>query len=169
MPHHGSFTVDATEGAVATVSAGDALLILWKSAASVPRIDWLTERAVAHIGERRRSIVAMQLLLPSATPPGLREVGAVRRGLQAVGPHARSLVVVPLGDAAWQSVVRSVMRAGLAVIGQSDRIRVADSPHCALDHLAAVSSDATPPRSSLEAAVDVLFTSLGEAPRGPRA
>ncbi len=165
----GSFRVDTTEGGVATVSAGDALLILWKAGANVPRIRWVTGRAVAHIGERPRSIVAVQLLLPSATPPGPREVGAVRDGLRAVGPHARRLVVVPLGDAAWQTVVRSVMRAGLAIVGQSERIKVADSPRGAFDALAEVSSEATPPRASLESAVDALFASLGEPALGPRA
>jgi hypothetical protein len=163
-----AFKVDAADGGVATISTGDALLILWKSGANVPRIRWVTERAVAHIGERPRSIVALQLLLPSATPPGLREVSAVRSGLHVVGPHARRLVVVPLGDAAWQSVVRSVMRAGLAVIGQSERIKIANDPRHAFAQLTEVASESTPATDSLVTAVEALFAPLGEAPVGLR-
>ncbi len=149
---------------VATVAVGDALQILWRSGATAPRIRWVNDRAIELIERSPDGIVAAQFLLASATPPGLREVSPVRESLQRVQPRSRRLVVVPLGDAAWQSVVRSVMRAGLALLGQSERIKVASNEGEARTLLGQAASAHTPDEASLEAAYRSLFVAL-DAPR----
>lgn len=158
--------VDVHDG-VALLRAGDVLLTLWTSAASASRIRWVHERAVDLIRQSPDGIVAVQLLLPSATPPGLGEVAEVRAGMREIGPHARRLIAVPLGGARWRSVVRAVMRAGVTLVGQAERIKIADSPAEALDLIAEVSSGATPTRPPLERALRALFVALGEPPPGP--
>lgn len=154
---------------VATVAAGDALLILWRSGATAPRIRWVNDRAVSLIEQSPDGIVAVQFLLSSATPPGPREIAPVRESLQRVQPRSRVLVVVPLGDSGWQTVVRSVMKAGLAVLGQSDKIKVASHPTEAFALARAAASPRTPEPAVLEARCAALFAALGVAPPAARA
>lgn len=145
---------------VATISVGDALLILWKSGANAQRIRWVNDRAIALIERCPDGIVAAQFLLSTAAPPGLREVSPVRESLQRVQPRSRVLVVVPLGDSAWQSIVRSVMKAGLAILGQSERIKVARDATEAFAKLAAAGSPRTPSEPSLIAQLEALMIAL---------
>ncbi len=147
---------------VATAAAGDVMLVLWQSGAKAARIRWVNERALALIAKYPQGIAAAQFLLPSATPPGLGEVGEVRVALRAIAPHARRLIVVPLGSATWQSVVRGVMRAGLALLGQSERIKVAASASEALLLLDEMASGNSPARSDLDGALRMLFRALGD-------
>lgn len=132
------------------------------------RIRWVRDRAVARTVWHPSGIVVLQLLLPTATPPGPGELGEIRRGLQVIGPRARSLVLAPLGDGRWHDVVRTLLRAGLVVMRRSDRIRVVDSLPEALDHWAAVTSEATPSAEQLADALDDLFAAAG-APAPGRA
>lgn len=145
---------------VATVSVGDALLILWKSGANAARIRWVNDRAVELIERSPDGIVAAQFLLPSATPPGLREVTPVRESLRRVQPRSRLLVVVPLGDSGWQSIVRSVMKAGLAILGQSDRIKVARDGAEAFALLSAAATARTPTAPAMALQFEALSLAL---------
>jgi hypothetical protein len=156
-------TVDVFDG-VATICAGDTLLALWSTPARAARIRHVSARTVELIARHPGGIAAAQLLLPSASPPGLSEVSAVREALRVILPSARRLVTVPLGDARWQSIVRGVMRAGLTLLGQSQRVKVAATPEEALALLGEASSEATPSRAALTASVAALFTALGEPP-----
>lgn len=158
------FHVEVRDG-VAGTTVGDALLVVWSSGATAARVRWVHERARELIERSPDGIVAAQFLLPSARPPGLGEVGAVRAGLRTVLPRSRRLVVVPLGDAAWQLVVRGVMRAGLALLGQSERIKVAPSAPGAVELLIEARSSSTPDGVTLHAAFDALVAELVEQPR----
>ncbi len=109
-------------------------------------------------------IVVLQLLLPTATPPGMGELGEIRRGLQVIGPHARSLVLAPLGDGRWHSMVRTLLRTGLVVMRRNEPIRVASSLPDALDLWTTTASRATPPVHHLADALDGLFAAVGAPP-----
>ncbi len=135
---------------IAQISVGDVFLVAWRSGATAARIDWVHERVRRHLARNADDMVSAQFLLSSATPPGLGEVGSVRAGLRTVLPRARRLVVVPLGDAAWVSVVRGVMRAGLALPGQSELIKVAPSAAAAMKLLGDARSPVTPPSEALQ-------------------
>jgi hypothetical protein len=155
--------VDVFDG-VATVCVGDTLLVLWRTAACDSRIRHVSARTVGLIARYPGGIAAAQLLLPSASPPGLSEVGAVREALRSILPKARRLVTVPLGDSRWKAVVRTVMRAGLALLGQSERIKVAATQAEALELLVAAGGDTAPGRAELAGALEALFAALGERP-----
>ena len=145
---------------VASVTVGDTLLTLWKAPARAARIRHVTEVASALVRGREGSIAACQFLLPSASPPRMQERAEISAGIDLVMPRARRLVTTPLGDAAWQSVVRGVMRAGLFLIGQSTLVKVASSPAEAFGLLGQVSSAETPGAEALAAALDALHDAL---------
>jgi hypothetical protein len=158
---HAAPVVDVFDG-VATVFAGDTLLALWSAPARDARIRHVSARTTALIAQHPMGIAAAQILLPSASPPGLSEVGAVREAMRVVLPKARRLVTVPLGDARWQSAVRGVMRAGLMMVGQSRLVKVVATPEEALTLLVDSGTAATPGRDSLTASLASLFAALGE-------
>lgn len=146
---------------VAAIAMGDTLLTLWQAPARSARIRRVTELTAALLERTSGTIVACQFLLPTASPPRLRERADISAGLDVVLPRARRLVTTPLGDAAWQSVVRAVMRAGIAIIGKAKLVKVASDPASAFDLLGQVASDASPDRASLERALDALHGALG--------
>lgn len=145
---------------VASITLGDTLLTLWQAPARAARIRHVTEVASALVRARAGSIAACQFLLPSASPPRLQERADISAGLDVVMPRARRLVTTPLGDATWQSMVRSVMRAGLFLIGQSTRVKVASSATEAFELLDQVSTEESPGRDALEAALRSLYDAL---------
>lgn len=145
---------------VASVALGDTLLTLWQRPARGERIRHVTSVASRLLEGTPESIVACQFLLPSAGPPRLQERADIRAGLDLVLPRARRLVTTPLGDATWHAVVRGVMRAGLAILGQSKLVKVAAGPAEAFALLGEVSSPATPDRATLDAAFEALHRAL---------
>ena len=145
---------------VASVALGDALLTLWQAPARAARIRHVTGVAAALLDRAPGSIVACQFLLPSASPPRLQERSEISAGLDVVMPRARRLVTTPLGDAAWQAVVRSVMRAGLFLIGQSTLVKVAANPAEAFELLGQVSTEESPGQHELEGALHALYDAL---------
>lgn len=145
---------------VASVAVGDALLTLWQRPARVARIEHVTRVAAGLLERRPGSIVACQFLLPSAGPPGLGERAAIAAGLDLVLPRARRLVTTPLGDAAWHALVRGVMRAGVALLGQARVVKVAATPDEAFGLLGDVASESTPDPAALAAAFEALRSAL---------
>jgi hypothetical protein len=145
---------------VASVAIGDTLLTLWQAPARAARIRHVTEVASALVRTRPGTIAACQFLLPSASPPRLQERSEIRAGLDVVMPRARRLVTTPLGDATWQSMVRSVMRAGLFLIGQSTLVKVASSATEAFELLGQVSTGESPGHDELEGALRSLYGAL---------
>lgn len=148
---------------VASVTLGDVLLTLWSEPARDARIRHVTRVASELIARTEGSIMAAQFLLARAGPPRLGERAAIQEGIDVVLPRARRLVTTPLGDAAWHAVVRGVMRAGVALLGQAKVVKVASSPAETFALLAASSSALTPPVEALTSGFEALRASL--APR----
>lgn len=146
---------------VAAVTVGDALITLWQRPARVARIEHVTAVAAELLAKTPGTIVACQFLLPSAGPPRLQERAAIQAGLDVVLPRARRLVTTPLGDATWHAVVRGVMRAGVALLGQARVVKVASTPDESFALLAAVASPETPDVAAMAAAYAALREALG--------
>lgn len=146
---------------VASVAAGDVLLTLWHAPARRERVrrvtEWTEELLVATTG----SIAACQFLLPSASPPDGPARAEAVEGFRLVESKARRLITVPLGDAVWHDVVRTILRAAVKVWGRSDLIKIASSAGEAFELLAEVATPASPGRAELESAFESLRGSLG--------
>lgn len=81
--------------------------------------------------------------------------------MDVILPRARRLVTVPLGDAAWQSVVRGVMKAGLFLLGQAALVKVAADPAEAFGMLGQVATAESPGREEMERMLAELRAGLG--------
>jgi hypothetical protein len=149
---------------VASVTFGDTLLTLWRSPARAPRIRHVVDVTSGLLARSPGTFMACQFLLPSASPPGLGERGAIAEGLDIVMPRARRLVTTPLGDAAWSTVVRGVLRAGVVLLRQAKLVKVAGTPDEAFDLLAEDASATSPARETLALGLAALHEALGVPP-----
>lgn len=146
---------------VASITLGDALLTLWTEPARDARIRHVTLVATELLARTEGTIVAAQFLMPSAGPPRPRERTAIQEGIDAVFPRARRLVTTPLGDAAWQAVVRGVMRVGVTLLGQAKVVKVASNAAETFALIRGSASEVTPPVEALAAGFDALRAALG--------
>ncbi len=158
-------TVECIDG-VASIALGDTLITLWQAPARTERIRHVTEVAQRLVAQTSGTIMACQFLLPSASPPRMQERAAIKAGMDVILPRARRLVTIPLGDAAWQSVVRGVMKAGLFLLGQSALVKVASGPVEAFEMLGQVATAQSPTREEMERALEALRASVTGEPRG---
>jgi hypothetical protein len=149
---------------VAGLTLGDTLLTLWQTPARPERIRQVTEWTEALIAETPGTIAACQFLLSTASPPNSAARAEALRGFRLVEPHARRLITVPLGDAVWHSIVRGIIRAGVAAWGRHKLIKVAASRAEAFDLLTEIATPRSPGRAELEAGLAALDAALGGAP-----
>ncbi len=146
---------------VAGITMGDVFLALWQSPARRERIRTVTGWTRSLMEETDGLIIACQFLLPCASPPDRAGRAEVRRGFRIVETRARRLITVPIGNAMWQGVVRSIIRAAIAVWGRSKLIKIAGSEDEAYGMIEQVGSDKTPNRQRLKAGLAALFQALG--------
>ncbi len=144
---------------VAFVVHGDVVLTLWKEPARVARGRWLfdaTERGIAERG----SFVLIQLILPSSSPPDgpMRAESSVR--IKRWGERLRRVVSIPLGDALWISVVRTIMRAMFILQRNATTQVVASDIASGLRLVRDVSSVETPSFEALKSDIAALFVAL---------
>ncbi len=156
-----SSKVEVFDG-VAFTTRGDVVLALWKEPARIHRAKWLFDRVDRVIAEQPDGVLAAYLILPSSSPPDGPARAENQRRIQSIGASFRCLLLVPIGDALWMSLVRTVMR-GVAILTGNKSLGVANGVADALDKLLLAKSGRTPSRSELEGAVAELFTALGVA------
>jgi len=151
---------------VAGVAIGDMSIGLWRTPARRERIRTVMSWTEEHLRETDGTIAACQFLLPSASPPDGPGRAETWRGFKIVEPRARRLVTIPLGDRRWFGVVSAIIRAGIAVWGRGQLIKIASSEKQAFDLLLQVASPQSPTRAQLEEGLDLLHDALGvERPR----
>jgi hypothetical protein len=159
-----SAKVEVFDG-VAFTTRGDVVLALWKEPARIHRSKWLFDHVDRVIAEQPDGVLAAYLILSSSSPPDGPTRAENQRRIQNIGTSFRRLLLVPIGDALWMSIVRTVMR-GVAIITGNKNLAIANGVADALDKLLLAKSDRTPPRRELEAAIRELFDALGVAHPG---
>jgi hypothetical protein len=156
--------VKSSDG-MAFLSAGDVFLVIWKEPSREHRIRWLFDQVDAAIATQPGGIIGMQLVLPTSSPPDGPARAENYKRMREIGPRMRRVVTVPLGDALWVTLVRTIMRGLMLVTGQSKMQFVADNEEQGYDLLYEAASPATPTRKMLSAGFDEMHTALG-IPRG---
>lgn len=149
---------------VAGIMIGDTLLTLWRSPARRERIVQVHNWTECLINANAGKIAACQFLLSSASPPDGPARKEARQGFKAIAPNARRLVAVPLGNAAWRRLVYTVIRAAVALIGQSQLIKLAIDENEAFDLLESVATANSPNRRELRQGLLSLFAALELSP-----
>jgi hypothetical protein len=149
---------------VSCVTVGNTMLTLWQAPSRQHRVQWLARKTDELAAQHPDGIYVVQLILPSSSPPdsaARAEAVALMKRLQAT---LKFLVSVPLGDAIWMTLVRSIMRAALMVTGMASRHAVVAT--VAEGIALVVKQSAAPPSRAraLDDAVGALFASLGIAP-----
>jgi hypothetical protein len=144
---------------IALVRTGDVLVAVWKLAATRERFDWLTEH-LRTMADRWPSFVVLQLIMSSSSPPDAPLRARVRAVMRELDGRMRFLVSVPLGDALWMTIVRTIMRGLTVISGQTGRTSVASTVSQGLDHVAAVAREATPTRDELIDAILAVLAAL---------
>ena len=145
----------------ALLATGDVVLVLWKGAARAHRTRWLFEQIEGTVAAHPQGILVLQQVLPTSNPPDgpARDENHLR--IRKLGSSLRRLVTVPLGDALWMSLVRTIMRALAVVSGQAKSHFVADTEAEGIDLLLKAASPSTPSRRDLVAGLDELYRALG--------
>ena len=100
-----------TYDGVAVLVRGDALVMLWSSAARLPRTRWTFDQLDRMIAQRSGDVVVLMIVLPTADPPDRLARQENERRIQRVARSLRRATTVVLGDGVRQVLVRTVMRA----------------------------------------------------------
>ena len=146
------FVYDTCTGVVGG-SCGDVFLTLWSGAATVENTRWMNDHIRKLMAQNPGGVVVLMLILPSSTPPGGQAREEAKSMLKEAGKKMRRMVTVPLGDALWSSVVRTIMRAMFMMSGQSASHVVAATEDEGLVRLSDAASPATPEMAALRSAV----------------
>jgi hypothetical protein len=156
--------VKAGDG-VAAIELGDTLVIMWKKPATLERWKWQQALHESMIARNSNGIVCLDLILEGSNPPDSNVRATMQADFRRVGESLRRLVVVPLGDSMWLSVVRTIVRAVLLVSGQSKRQVVVRSVFEGIDKVREVAGVATPSPADLDSAVQALCRQLAVDPK----
>lgn len=152
---------------VASAIAGDVILGLWQRPARIARVRWFSERMDQVAATSPDGFIVLMLILPSSSPPDAETRAFAKVSMGKHGKKLRRLITVPLGDAFWTNIVRTIMRGMVMITGQSSTHDVVATERLALERLRQAASTKTPPAALLETLVDELFRALGETRARP--
>jgi hypothetical protein len=149
---------------VAVCTAGDVLLMLWQAPSRLERARWMLGIAERLVKRHPDGIVMIQLVLRSSSPPDGATRADINERLKSHGHLVRRVVTVPVGDAFWSSIVRTMMRAMYLVTDQTRRQVVAATARAGVERVREVASPHTPSRALLLARIEELYGALGMEP-----
>jgi hypothetical protein len=145
-----------TGDGVAFAEIGDVLLMAWSAPARIDRARFVTGCLKTSLRATTGSLILVQLILPSSSPPDAPTRAEAAHQIAIVGHRLRRLVTVPLGDGMWTILVRMIMR-GIALFQKfSGASVVVDDVDEALHQINLVRRPTTPTGAELRA----LFTQL---------
>jgi hypothetical protein len=150
---------------LAACDVGDVLVLLWKSPPNLQRWAWNFAEIERLAFRHREGVIVLDLLLESSTAPDAVTRGRMQRDLRKLGLKLRRLVVVPLGNSLWTSLVRTMVRALLLLSGQASRQVVVGTVAEGLAAVAKAGSAHTPSERVIEGAIGDLYRALGVEPK----
>jgi hypothetical protein len=154
--------VEVRDG-VGLVPVGDTLIAFWKAPPTLDRWRFQLNRMEMLAASRPDGIVCVALITEWATPPDAKVRQAMQADYRRMGTKVRRLVVIPLGDSIWLSIVRPIVRGVLLLSGHAQRHRVVATVQEGLDAVQAVAGPTTPSSQQLREAMSALSAVLGVA------
>ena len=152
--------VDVRDG-VSLIALGDTLLVLWKSPASLDRWAFQVNRMETMCVSRAQGIVCLGLIMEDSDPPNAALRQQMQADLTRMGVRVRRLIVVPLGNSLWLSLVRTIARGVLLLSGHSQQQRVCADVRQGLDQVRAAAGPETPSIAELLRGVEAISLALG--------
>lgn len=146
---------------VFTAAAGDVVLILWDAPSRAPRIKWLFDVVEAHARRVANGVLLLQIIRESSSPPDAEGRAENTRGFKRTGDKLRKMVTVPVGDAIWTRLVRTVMRGMFLLQGKSDQLVVCARVFEGITELLKSAGPRTPARGAIDAGVGHLYGAAG--------
>jgi hypothetical protein len=140
---------------------GDTLISLWKEPATVGRCRAVRAEMARMSAQSAEGFLWFNVILSTSSPPDRAARAEIAASLDEVRARLRKLVVVPLGDSLWHSVVRAIVRGMAVVTGMSKQQIVAATVAEGLLQMAKLATPRTPPTKDLEAALYTLCDGLG--------
>jgi protein kinase-like protein len=156
--------VEAREG-VAAATIGDVFVALWKGAAHLDLVQWQFDLADRLVAQRPNGILALIILLPSASPPNaVASLECVRRMRRLHGPTRRQATVA-VGGGIWRMIVTGVHRSiAKHLSGREWRKVISSKMEDGIVHLLDGASDLTPTYEVLRETVVALHDALALDP-----
>jgi hypothetical protein len=145
---------------VASVVIGDAMIELWQRPASLPRWKFMMDQRRVLLAKYEEGFIGVSLILASSSPPDGPLRAIMQEDFRTMGTKLRRMVVVPLGNSIWQSLVRTIVRGILLVSGRSKQQVVASSIAEGITRAMEVAGPATPSRTALREATNALAKAL---------
>lgn len=152
--------VEVRDG-VGIVQQGDTLIVVWNAAPVIERWRYQLNRMEMLAVSHEDGILCLVLIASTAPPPDAEVRRQMTADYRRMGAKVRTLVVVPLGNSLWLSVVRTIVRGILILSGHGQRQRVAGTVTEGLEHLLQSAGPATPAKSEIVEALDALSSALG--------
>ena len=149
---------------VACAVRGNVLVSLWQAPARLARVRWLRQKSDDVSRRHPEGFMVLQLILASSTPPDSESRAEVTAMMKQWSTSLRLLVTVPLGDALWTTLVRTIMRAALIMSGTSGRHIVAGNEREGIAQVLSRASSHTPQQAALVAAINALYAGAPAAP-----
>jgi hypothetical protein len=103
-------TIETRDG-VALSSRGDTLIMVWQSAARLPRTRWAFDRIDRFAAGKDAGILVLMIVLPSADPPDAAARLENERRTRILAHRIRRFATVVIGDTVWQVLIRGIIRA----------------------------------------------------------
>lgn len=146
------------------VEAGDTLITLWLLPPTMARWVWHSERIQALHDKQRDGFLYMSIIASTSTPPDQAVRGRIQEDLRRWSKRVRKVVIVPVGDSVWLSLVRALIRTMLIVTGQSKQQSVVATTNGGIAEIVRNAGANTPPQKDLEVIVDMLMPRLSNQP-----
>jgi hypothetical protein len=146
---------------VALSMRGDVLIVLWRSPATMARVQWSFDVADRLVTQRPEGVVVLVILLPSSSPPDYPATLECMTRLRRLRPAVRRQSTVALGGAIWQRVVRGVHHAmSLPMRARTGRLTMSGTVEAGIRLLQEGAGPSTPSSSAIRDDVLALFEAL---------
>jgi len=146
---------------VAMVVRGDLVLVVYQAPARLHRTKWLFDVLDKAAAANPDGIRGLMVVLPTSDAPDAPTRAENAARLRKLGPSIKLMVTVPVGDALWLSIVRTVMRTMHLIEGRSRNQAVMTTIEAGLNRLYEAPGSRTPPRATAVADLDAMHEALG--------
>lgn len=143
---------------VAVAVLGDTFFLYWKAPATEDRVRWTIEQRKQLL--RSDSFVVADVVMSSSTPPNARARELIVSDFSSLVPQMRRVIFAPIGNALWQSLVKTIVKAAMLVVKLTDRLSVCAGEDELIGQLRAEASPATASDAELREALRSLRVAL---------